>query len=272
MKYNEVKNKLEVVGGYDRFMKAKQNVLIAILTILIALMEITGIPSVFFVHVEIADIEPYYFTMMMNFIIIGIISFVYLKKLCPQWKLGFTKVGLVNGLKKYGVIGIVVAFIGFVAFYIGLRPFDKHPSIIKVLVEGVIYYIGVAIVEELYIRGLLLNLIEKIFYNNKNQTLIAVVLSSVIFGLGHILEVMNQPMIIIVSKVIWMIGMGIFLGTVYKKSNNIWIPIIIHFFINVCALPYCFSSFNGYADITLYIVVPMYIVLSGYSLFTIKCK
>lgn len=253
-------------------MKAKQIVLIAILTILIALMEITGIPSVFFVHVEIADIEPYYFTMMVNFIIIGIISFIYLKKLCPQWELGFTKVGLINGLKKYGVIGMIVAFIGFIAFYVGLRPFDKHPSIIKVLVEGGIYYIGVAIVEELYIRGLLLNLIEKIFYNNKNQTLIAVVLSSVIFGLGHILEVMNQPMIIIVSKVIWMIGMGIFLGTVYKKSNNIWIPIIIHFFINVCALPYCFSSFNGYADITLYIVVPMYIVLSGYSLFTIKRK
>ena len=100
--------------------------------------------------------------------------------------------GLVNGLKKYGVIGIVVAFIGFVAFYVGLRPFDKHPSIIKVLVEGVIYYIGVAIVEELYIRGLLLNLIEKIFYNNKNQTLIAVVLSSVIFGLGHSYESTND--------------------------------------------------------------------------------
>lgn len=251
-------------------MKTKEIVLIAILTILIAFMEITGIPSVFFVNVEIADIEPFYFALMVNFIIIGIISFVYLKKLCPQWKLGFTTVGLVDGLKKYGLIGIIVALIGFVAFYVGLRPFDEYPSMGKVMVEGVIYYIGLAIIEELYIRGLLLNLIEKIFYKNKNQTLIAVVLSSVIFGLGHIFGVMNQPILIIISKVIWTIGMGIFLGMIYKKSNNLWLPIIIHFIINVCALPYCFSSINGYADITLYIVVPMYILLSGYSLFAIK--
>ena len=93
MKYNEVKNKLKVVGGYDRFMKAKQNVLIAILTILIALMEITGIPSVFFVHVEIADIEPYYFTMMMNFIIIGIISCIF-KKVMSAMEIRIYKSGI----------------------------------------------------------------------------------------------------------------------------------------------------------------------------------
>lgn len=39
----------------------------------------------------------------------------------------------------------------------------------KVLVEGIIYYIGVAIIEELYVRGLLLNFIEKLFINSKNK-------------------------------------------------------------------------------------------------------
>lgn len=164
----------------------------------------------------------------------------------------------------------MIAIIGFIAFYIGLIPFDCQPSFEKVLVEGVIYYIGVAIIEELYVRGLLLNLIEKMCAERKNSTIVAVVLSSVIFGLGHIFGVLNQPLLVIVSKVVWTIGMGIFFGMVYKKTNNLWLPIIIHFVINVCALPYCFSSISGYADLTLYIVVPIYILLGIYSLIKLK--
>lgn len=187
-----------------------------------------------------------------------------------KWELGFTKKGLTDGLKKYGIIGVLIAIVGFIAFYVGLTPFDHQPSIEKVLVEGVIYYIGVAIIEELYVRGLLLNLIEKMFVKSKNSTLIAVVLSSVIFGFGHIFGVLNQPLLVIVSKVVWTICMGIFLGMVYKKTNNLWMPIIIHFLINVCALPYCFSSLSGYADLTLYIVVPAYIILGIYSVMKLK--
>ena len=156
--------------------------------------------------------------------------------------------------------------IGFVAFYVGLKPFDRQPSVAKVLVEGVIYYIGVAIIEELYVRGLLLNIIERLFYKKKNSVLIAVILSSAIFGLGHIFGTLGQPLLTIISKVIWTIGMGMFFGMIYKKTDNLWLPIIIHFLINVCALPYCFSSLNGYADLTLYIIVPVYILLGIYSL------
>ena len=180
------------------------------------------------------------------------------------------KKGLIDGFKKYGIIGVLVAIAGFIAFYVGLSPFDRQPSIEKVLIEGVVYYIGVAIIEELYVRGLLLNLIEKMMAKNKNSTLIAVVLSAVIFGVGHIFGMLSQPLLVIVSKVVWTVGMGIFFGMVYKKTNNLWLPIIIHFLINVCALPYCFSSVNGYANLTLYIVVPTYIILGIYSFIELK--
>lgn len=251
-------------------MNKKELIYIAILTLLVAFMDISGIPSAFFVNIQIADIEPFYFTLMINFLIIGLVTFIYLKLLCPTWRLGFTKNGLSDGFKKYGIVGALIAFVGFVAFYVGLMPFDRQPSIGKVLIEGVVYYIGVAIIEELYVRGLLLNLIEKMCKKRKNSTLIAIVLSSVIFGLGHIFGVLNQPLLVIVSKVVWTIGMGIFFGMVYKKTNNLWLPIIIHFFINVCALPYCFSSISGYSNLTLYIVVPAYIILGIYSLIHMK--
>ncbi len=251
-------------------MHKREFIYIAVLTLAVAFMDITGIPSVFFVNIQVADIDPVYFTLMVNFLIIGVTACLFLRILCPKWEIGFRKKGLIDGFKKYGIIGVLVAIAGFIAFYVGLSPFDRQPSIEKVLIEGVVYYIGAAIIEELYVRGLLLNLIEKMMAKNKNSTLIAVVLSSVLFGVGHIFGVLNQPLPVIVSKVVWTIGMGIFFGMVYKKTNNLWLPIIIHFLINVCALPYCFSSVTGYVNLTLYIVVPAYIILGIYSFMELK--
>lgn len=49
--------------------------------------------------------------------------------------------------------------------------------------------------------------------------MIAVVLSSVVFGLGHIFGVLDQPILVIVSKVVWAICMGMLFGMVYKKRT-----------------------------------------------------
>lgn len=248
----------------------RELILIALLTLLIAVMDVTGVPSVFFVNVQIADIEPFYFALMVNFLIIGAVAFLFLRLLCPRWRLGFTSDGFAAGLKSYGILGAAVALIGLIAFYIGLCPFDRQPSAAKVLVEGVIYYAGVAIVEELYVRGLLLNLIEKLLAGRRDSALLAVVISSLVFGAGHIFGTLGQPPLVIVSKALWTVGMGIFFGMVYKKTGNLWLPVIIHFFINVCALPYCFSSVKGYADLTLYILVPVYTALGVYSFIQMK--
>lgn len=253
-------------------MRKKELIIISILTILLAFMDISGLPSALFLNIKISDITPFYWTLMLNFIIIGAIAFLILKYLCPNWKLGFNKNGLKNGFKKYGTVGIVVGVISGIAFYIGLKPFNSHPTIWKVLIEGIIYYIGVAIVEELYVRGLLLNLIEKLCCKRKNNTIIAIILSSVIFGLGHIFGVLGQPILIIITKVIWTIAMGMYFGIIYKKTNNLWLPIILHFIIDVCALPYCFTSITTYPNISLYIILPTYILLGIYSLYIMKEK
>lgn len=252
-------------------MNKKEIAIISALTAVIAFMDMSGIPSCFFVNIDFADINPIYFTLMVNFIIIGILAFAVKKFLCPNWKLGFQKEGLIFGLKKYGMICVIVGAITCIAFCIGLQ-FNSAPSLWKLMVEGIIYYIGVAIVEELYIRGFLLNIIEKLFYKRKSKTLIAVILSSVIFGSGHIFGTLGQPILVIISKAVWTTGMGMYFGAVYKKTNNLWVPIIMHFFINICALPYCFTSFNGYADISLYIILPTYLLLGAYSLYILKDK
>ena len=253
-------------------MKKKELITAFILTSLIAFMDISGLPCSLFINIQILDIEPFYWTLMLNFIIIGIITFFTLGYLCPNWELGLNGKGIVTGLRKYGIMGIAVGIISGIAFYIGLQPFNYRPTIWKILIEGVIYYSGVAFVEELYVRGLLLNLIEKLFNTNKNKTVTAIISSSLIFGLGHIFGVLEQPLLVVFAKVIWTVAMGLYFGVIYKKTNNLWIPIILHFIIDICALPYCFTTMKGYSNLSLYIILPTYLILGIYSLYIIKSE
>lgn len=120
-----------------------------------------------------------------------------------------------------------------------------------------------------YVQGWV---IEKVCYKKRNNTIIAIIVSSVIFGLGHIFGILGQSLLVIITKVVWTIAMGIYFGTIYKKTNNLWLPIILHFIINVCALPYCFTTITTYLNICLYIILPTYILLGIYSLNIMKRK
>ena len=255
---------------YGHNANKKELIAVGILTVLLAFMDISGMPCSLFMNIEFLDIEPIYWTLMLNFVIIGIIAFLVLRCFCPNWKLGLKKRGLATGLKKYGVAGVAAGIISEIAFFIGLQPFDYKPTILKVLIEGIVYYFGVAIVEGLYVRGLLLNLIEKLFITRKSKTAIAIISSSAIFGAGHIFGALGQPILVIVAKVVWTIAMGLYFGAIYKKTENLWLPIILHFIIDICALPYCFTTMQGYSDISLYIIVPTYISLGVYSLYVMK--
>ena len=59
-------NQLDKFEVGDEMMNKRELIYIAILTLLIAFMDITGIPSAFFVNIQIAGIEPFYFTLMIN--------------------------------------------------------------------------------------------------------------------------------------------------------------------------------------------------------------
>ena len=249
----------------------KELIVAGALTVLLAFMDISGLPCSLFVDIKVFDIEPIYWALMLNFVVIGIIAFFTLRYLCPNWGLGLRKKEFVNGFRKYGTVGVTVGIITGIAFYIGLQPFDYKPTIWKVLIEGIVYYFGVAFVEELYVRGLLLNLIEKLFITRKNKTVTAVISSSVIFGAGHILGALGQPILVIIAKVMWTIAMGMFFGAIYKKTNNLCLPIILHFLMDISALPYCFSTAQGYyPEISLYIILPTYVALGIYSLIITK--
>jgi membrane protease YdiL (CAAX protease family) len=248
----------------------KKLIIPILLTLIVAFMEISGLPSVALFDISFKDVDPFIFPLMVNFLMIGIIVAIAFKMLSIDFSLGFKKAGLKAGLKKYAWIGVVAGILSFVAFFVGLYPFNYRPTIWKIIFEGIVYYIGVGIIEELYVRGLFLNILENLFKNRQNKTQIAIMISSIVFGLGHVPGMIGMGVFVIAFKVISTIGMGLYFGMIYKKTSNLWVPIIMHTFIDICALPYCFTTYKGYPDISLGILVCIYVLLGGYSIYAIS--
>lgn len=247
----------------NKKMNKKTMIVFTCLCIAIAIMDISGLPGVL-LKINLADVDPYIIPLMINFLFIGILAIVILRLFRIEYKFGFTTAGLGQGLKRYALPGVIAGILTFAAFFVGLYPFDYEPTLWKILIEGILYYVGVAIVEEFYVRGLFLNVVETLSDKNVHKTEIAIVVSSVVFGLGHIPGMIGMGMGVIIFKVISTIGMGLYFGTIYKKTNNIWLPVIMHCFIDICALPYCFTLNMRYETISLVILVITYTVLSLY--------
>ena len=240
--------------------------------IIVAIMDITGIPAFYFIDITFLDINPLIISLFSNFILIAIFIFLSKKFLFPSWNFSFNKNYLLTAIKDYGIVILFIFVATTFAFYIGLKPFDYNPSIYKVLIEGIIYYIGVGFIEELYIRGLLLNALEIIFKKKNNFTLLSIIFSSVIFGIGHIFGSLESPLIVIISKVIWTISLGLFLGVIYKKSNCLLISIIAHSLIDFSAIPFVFKKEFFYPTISLMIIIPLYLALGIFSIYIYKRK
>ncbi len=244
-------------------MDKKTTVILTILCLAAAFMDISGLPGVL-LRIPFADVDPVIIPLMINFCLIGIMAFLTLRVFRISYPFGFTANGLAAGLKKYAPPGILAGVLSFIAFFAGLYPFDYSPSVHKILIEGILYYFGVAAVEEFYVRGLFLNITESLAYKNEHKTVIAVIVSSIVFGLGHIPGMVGMGPAVIIFKVISTIGMGIYFGTVYKRTGNILIPVIMHALIDICALPYCFTQHMRYEPVTLVILIVTYTALAVY--------
>ena len=243
-----------------------------ILTLIMTFMEMSGVPMVLFVDIKIADVNPIYFSLMINFLIAFVICWLWKHFLNKEWQFGLQQQGISDGLKKYGFPVLIATILVAIAFCIGLTPFDNTPTVFRVIIEGIVYYIGVAIMEELYLRGLLQNILEKWFGSRKNASLYAVLIASVLFGFGHIFGALGQPVLTIVCKTVWATALGIYFGAVYVTTRNLWVPIILHFIINLCGIPFCFSTSTNYPTIALITCLVLYVLLAIYAVHTMLKK
>ena len=101
-------------------MNKKQITVMAILTLVLAFMDISGLPAVLFVHFSLSDVTPYIISLLVNFPIIGFLAWFVLKSFGRDWPLGLHTSGLVEGLKKYAFAGVAAGFFPVLHLSLGL--------------------------------------------------------------------------------------------------------------------------------------------------------
>lgn len=153
------------------------------------------------------------------------------------------KIGKINILKDKGkgfwrgiLIGIIPAvFIVVFLIFIPIMSTADSPAGIRwnsweVIMSFIFQCFSVGVLEEIYFRGIIFNVIDDYFgHRNACEVWKTVVLSGFLFGLAHL--VISEGMSGFVSSLsqsIGCIGIGIFFGAVYMRCRNIYSLMIVH--------------------------------------------
>jgi hypothetical protein len=93
---------------------------------------------------------------------------------------------------------------------------------------------AVGIVEELAFRGTIFPLFIKSFKKLNKPILISAILSSIMFGLVHFVNLFSQPenIIGITSQVFFATAIGVFFCGLMVRTENILIPCVVHALVN----------------------------------------
>ena len=248
----------------------KESILAIIIAALVAFMYISGLPSALVVNISFADVDPVCITLLINIAFAMFVGIALTKAFIPRFEVGFHSNQLVPGIKKYGISCMIATAVPCIAFCIGLFPFDYSPTIWKVIIEYVVYYLGVGIIEEFFCRGLLQNALEQMLYKAKHPQITAVTITAIVFGLGHVFGMIGMPLLFAVCKVAWAMGLGIYLGAIYIKTRNLWVVGLFHFVIDLCGLPFCFSTQKTYPTISAVMVLCTFAAFGVYGYILLK--
>ena len=162
-----------------------------------------------------------------------IIYLLYLKK---KW--GFKDIlkwntkSFIKGLIA-GSLFLVVSIINIITALHGTAG-TPHQSPGHIIFWILVYLIGAGFVEELFTRGLIINLIkEKYKFTNKKNIIIAIIISGVVFGSMHLMNILTKGEVPI-GQMLVTTGMGIAFATIYIRSNSLWSTIILHGLWDIC--------------------------------------
>ncbi|WP_415590754.1 CPBP family intramembrane glutamic endopeptidase [Liquorilactobacillus ghanensis] len=89
--------------------------------------------------------------------------------------------------------------------------------------------------EEYLFRGIILVTLFKLFRNSKSQLsriLFPLVISSVLFGLEHFLNLYSQSLFLTVVQVCQTMAMGFLFACIFVRTRNLLFPIVCHFCID----------------------------------------
>lgn len=180
-------------------------------------------------------------TFILNMAFISAVTVIVFPAVFKGWDFGLHRKGIVSGIVKYGagmLVGVIIIVAGIC--YTAM-PFDKTPGIRSVVLECIVFFLLVGLIEELLLRGCIFKALLLKLGDNKKGVILSVLISSVIFSLMHIVGAPDDRRIFIM-KLIWTFCGGIAFAILYYVTNNLWCGIILHGFVDIADMPVMFSS------------------------------
>lgn len=86
----------------------------------------------------------------------------------------------------------------------------------------------IGISEEIIFRGVILTNLRQHFGNSVAGIWKAVIISSVMFALAHVTNVVELTMVEFLDRLLFCFGMGMILAAIYIRCGNIWVVALLH--------------------------------------------
>ena len=140
----------------------------------------------------------------------------------------FTSRGLLEGI-KLGWLAYIFSAALFTLNYLGQdRSLFTRPSFLSILIV-LFSALATGFFEEVLVRGFVLNSINEKLQGVPGGTKKAMLISSAIFALAHLFNLlMNPDLFFVIANVIQAFMMGLYLSAIYVRSGNLIAPSIIH--------------------------------------------
>lgn len=94
------------------------------------------------------------------------------------------------------------------------------PSLLVVLSAGIF--------EEFLVRGLFFSGILNLFQNNRFKLILTSLISSAIFGLLHLVNIIHSPVQAVLQQVFYVTVIGLVFAIIRITANSLWLPVLIH--------------------------------------------
>jgi membrane protease YdiL (CAAX protease family) len=183
-----------------------------------------------------------------------------LTSLRPSW--GWL---LFLGLFVFKLFGELYAFTGDIALVLPSTPLTTAEAI---------YPITTSLVEETISRALVLTAMLLAWGNTKKGIVKSVILSSLLFGLIHLFNIIVRPPSVVLLQAAIVSLPGIFYAAIVLKTRSLWPPIIFHWISNA-AVNIKLAGVANYREtpemwITFALVMIPLMVYSAYVLWRLK--
>ena len=132
-------------------------------------------------------------------------------------------------------IFIILANAPFIALSLGTASIDTSASL---AVSFVFFHISVSLFEEIFFRGLIITLLIKHFKQQKRKhaVLLALIMSSAIFGLVHLFNLAGNPVGAVFMQVGYAFLTGLLFAVLYLFTKSLWPAIVAHALFNIAGL------------------------------------